>query len=169
MPAVHTVRSGAAACNRVKPWKLMIKLTRVMSLAPVRRINAMAWLADNPVATTGSKRITRASLSAGELPRTESLKETVARFLPYWHDTIAPAIKSGRRVLIAAHGNSLRALVKYLDNMSEQEIVELNIPTGIPLVYELDENLKPIRHYYLGDPEAAAAAAARVAAQSKAK
>jgi 2,3-bisphosphoglycerate-dependent phosphoglycerate mutase len=103
------------------------------------------------------------------LPRTESLKETVARFLPYWHDTIAPAIKSGRRVLIAAHGNSLRALVKYLDNMSEQEIVELNIPTGIPLVYELDENLKPMRHYYLGDPEAAAAAAARVAAQSKAK
>jgi len=109
------------------------------------------------------------SLSPGELPRTESLKETVARFLPYWHDTIAPAIKSGRRVLIAAHGNSLRALVKYLDNMSEQDIVELNIPTGIPLVYELDENLKPMRHYYLGDPEAAAAAAARVAAQSKAK
>jgi len=103
------------------------------------------------------------------LPRTESLKETVARFLPYWHDTIAPAIKSGRRVLIAAHGNSLRALVKYLDNMSEQEIVELNIPTGIPLVYELDENLKPIRHYYLGDPEAAAAAAAKVAAQTKSK
>jgi 2,3-bisphosphoglycerate-dependent phosphoglycerate mutase len=109
------------------------------------------------------------SLSPGELPRTESLKETVARFLPYWHDPIAPAIKSGQRVLIAAHGNSLRALVKYLDNMSEQDIVELNIPTGIPLVYELDDNLKPIRHYYLGDPEAAAAAAAKVAAQSKAK
>ena len=109
------------------------------------------------------------SLSPGELPRTESLKETVARFLPYWHDTIAPAIKSGRRVLIAAHGNSLRALVKYLDNMSEQEIVELNIPTGIPLVYELDDNLKPIRHYYLGDPAAAAAAAAKVAAQTKSK
>jgi 2,3-bisphosphoglycerate-dependent phosphoglycerate mutase len=109
------------------------------------------------------------SLSPDDLPRTESLKETVGRFLPYWHDTIAPAIKSGQRVLIAAHGNSLRALVKYLDNMSEQEIVELNIPTGIPLVYELDDNLKPIRHYYLGDPAAAAAAAAKVAAQSKAK
>jgi 2,3-bisphosphoglycerate-dependent phosphoglycerate mutase len=109
------------------------------------------------------------SLSLGELPRTESLKDTVARFLPYWHDTIAPEIMSGKRVLIAAHGNSLRALVKYLDNMSEQEIVELNIPTGIPLVYELDDNLKPIRHYYLGDPAAAAAAAAKVAAQTKSK
>ena len=109
------------------------------------------------------------SLTPSELPQTESLKDTVARFLPYWHDTIAPAIKSGKRVLIAAHGNSLRALVKYLDHMSEQEIVELNIPTGIPLVYELDDDLKPIRHYYLGDPEAAAAAAAKVAAQSKAK
>src|SRR5262252_8430955 len=104
-----------------------------------------------------------------DLPLTESLKDTVARFLPYWHDTIAPAIKSGRRVLIAAHGNSLRALVKYLDNMSEQEIVELNIPTGIPLVYELDGNLKPLGHEYLGDPAAAAAAAARVAAQAKSK
>jgi len=109
------------------------------------------------------------SLKPSELPRTESLKDTVARFLPYWHDTIAPAVKSGKRVLIAAHGNSLRALVKYLDNMSEQEIVELNIPTGIPLVYELDDDLKPIRHYYLGDPAAARAAAARVASQSKAK
>jgi 2,3-bisphosphoglycerate-dependent phosphoglycerate mutase len=109
------------------------------------------------------------SLSQSELPRTESLKDTVARFLPYWHETIAPAITSGQRVLIAAHGNSLRALVKYLDDISEQEIVELNIPTGIPLVYELDDNLRPIRHYYLGDPAAAAAAAARVAAQSRAK
>jgi 2,3-bisphosphoglycerate-dependent phosphoglycerate mutase len=109
------------------------------------------------------------SLKPTELPLTESLKDTVARFLPYWHDAIAPGIKSGRRVLIAAHGNSLRALVKYLDDMPEHEIVELNIPTGIPLVYELDAALKPIRHYYLGDPEAAAAAAAKVAAQSKAK
>ena len=100
------------------------------------------------------------------MPLTESLKETVARFLPYWHGTIAPAIKSGKRVIIAAHGNSLRALVKYLDNIPESEIVELNIPTGIPLVYELDENLKPIRHYYLGDAAAAAAAAARVAQQA---
>jgi 2,3-bisphosphoglycerate-dependent phosphoglycerate mutase len=106
------------------------------------------------------------SLRADELPLTESLKDTVARFLPYWHHTIAPSIASGRRVLIAAHGNSLRALVKYLDDIDEQTIVELNIPTGIPLVYELDDALKPIRHYYLGDPEAAAAAAARVAAQA---
>ena len=106
-------------------------------------------------------------LSANELPLTESLKETVARFLPYWHDTIAPSIACGQRVLIAAHGNSLRALVKYLDNIPESEIVELNIPTGIPLVYELDDDLKPIRHYYLGDPAAAAAAAARVANQAK--
>jgi 2,3-bisphosphoglycerate-dependent phosphoglycerate mutase len=100
---------------------------------------------------------------------TESLKDTVARFLPCWHDAIAPAVQSGKRVLIAAHGNSLRALVKYLDDISEQDIVELNIPTGIPLVYELDDDLRPVRHYYLGDPEAAAAAAARVAAQSAVK
>jgi 2,3-bisphosphoglycerate-dependent phosphoglycerate mutase len=106
------------------------------------------------------------ALGPAELPLTESLKETVARFLPYWHQTIGPSIKSGKRVLIAAHGNSLRALVKYLDNVSDQEIVELNIPTGIPLVYELDDNLKPLRHNYLGDPEAAAAAAARVAQQA---
>jgi 2,3-bisphosphoglycerate-dependent phosphoglycerate mutase len=110
-----------------------------------------------------------ASLSASELPLTESLKDTVARFLPCWHDAIAPAVQSGKRVLIAAHGNSLRALVKYLDDISEQDIVELNIPTGIPLVYELDDDLRPVRHYYLGDPEAAAAAAARVAAQSAVK
>ncbi|HTL45269.1 MAG TPA: 2,3-diphosphoglycerate-dependent phosphoglycerate mutase [Vicinamibacterales bacterium] len=109
-----------------------------------------------------------AALAESELPLTESLKDTVARFLPYWHDTIAPAVTSGRRVLIAAHGNSLRALVKYLDNISEPAIVELNIPTGIPLVYELDSRLKPVRHYYLGDADAAAAAAARVAAQSTA-
>jgi 2,3-bisphosphoglycerate-dependent phosphoglycerate mutase len=106
-----------------------------------------------------------AGLSAQELPVSESLKDTVARFLPYWHDTIAPAIRSGQRVLIAAHGNSLRALVKYLDNVSETDIVELNIPTGIPLVYELDDALKPVRHYYLGDAKAAAAAAAKVAQQ----
>jgi 2,3-bisphosphoglycerate-dependent phosphoglycerate mutase len=105
-------------------------------------------------------------LSESELPLTESLKDTVARSLPYWHDAIAPAIRSGQRVLIAAHGNSLRALVKYLDEIPELEIVELNIPTGIPLVYELDDDLKPLRHYYLGDPAAAAAAAARVANQA---
>jgi 2,3-bisphosphoglycerate-dependent phosphoglycerate mutase len=103
-----------------------------------------------------------------DIPLTESLKDTVARFLTYWHETIAPAIISGQRVLITAHGNSLRALVKYLDDVPNDEIVELNIPTGIPLVYELDDNLRPIRHFYLGDPEAAARAAARVAAQSAA-
>jgi 2,3-bisphosphoglycerate-dependent phosphoglycerate mutase len=107
-----------------------------------------------------------AALTPAELPLTESLKDTVARFLPYWHDTIAPAMNAGKRIVIAAHGNSLRALVKYLDEVSESEITELNIPTAIPLVYELDDALKPIRHYYLGDPAAAAAAAARVAAQS---
>jgi 2,3-bisphosphoglycerate-dependent phosphoglycerate mutase len=110
-----------------------------------------------------------AGLSARELPLSESLKDTVERFLPYWHDTIAPAVKSGKRVIIAAHGNSLRALVKYLDNVSDQDIVELNIPTGIPLVYELDEHLRPLRRYYLGDPAAAAAAAAKVAAQGSQK
>jgi 2,3-bisphosphoglycerate-dependent phosphoglycerate mutase len=105
-------------------------------------------------------------LKASDLPLTESLKDTIARFMPYWHETIAPAIRSGQRVVIAAHGNSLRALVKDLDNIPESVIVELNIPTGIPLVYELDDNLKPLRHYYLGDPDAAAAAAARVANQA---
>jgi 2,3-bisphosphoglycerate-dependent phosphoglycerate mutase len=107
-----------------------------------------------------------ASLSPSELPLTESLKDTVARFLPYWHQTIAPAIRSGQRVLIAAHGNSLRALVKYLDNISDQDIVGLNIPTGIPLVYELDENLKSRGSRYLGDPEAAKRAAEAVAMQA---
>jgi 2,3-bisphosphoglycerate-dependent phosphoglycerate mutase len=110
-----------------------------------------------------------AGLDPKALPLTESLKDTVARFLPYWHDAIVPAVTSGRRVIIAAHGNSLRALVKYLDDVSESEILELNIPTGIPLVYELDDSLRPVRHYYLGDPAAAAAAAARVAAQAKQK
>jgi 2,3-bisphosphoglycerate-dependent phosphoglycerate mutase len=108
-----------------------------------------------------------AALTATELPLAESLEDTVARFLPYWHEAIAPSIAAGRRVLIAAHGNSLRALVKYLDDVSDSAIVELNIPTGIPLVYELDDRLKPLRHYYLGDPAAAAAAAEKVAKQSQ--
>ncbi len=110
-----------------------------------------------------------AALNPADVPVTESLKDTVARFLPYWHGTIAPSIAAGRRVLIAAHGNSLRALVKYLDTIDDHAIVELNIPTGIPLVYELDDRLRPLRHYYLGDPDAAAAAAARVAAQASTK
>jgi 2,3-bisphosphoglycerate-dependent phosphoglycerate mutase len=104
-----------------------------------------------------------------DLPLTECLKDTVARFLPYWHETIAPAIKSGKRVIIAAHGNSLRALVKYLDNVSEDDIVNLNIPTGLPLVYELDKDLKPIKNYYLGDPEEVKRAMEAVANQGKAK
>jgi 2,3-bisphosphoglycerate-dependent phosphoglycerate mutase len=110
-----------------------------------------------------------ADLSAAELPLTECLKDTVARFLPYWHDEIAPTIKSGKQVIIAAHGNSLRALVKYLDGISDEEIPTLNIPTGVPLVYELDDDLKPIKHYYLGDPEAIAKAQQAVANQGKAK
>ena len=110
-----------------------------------------------------------ATLTPEELPLTECLKDTVARFLPYWHETIAPVVSSGQRVLIAAHGNSLRALVKYLDNISDDEIVGLNIPTGIPLVYELDDDLKPIRHFYLGDPEAIRKATEAVAGQLKKK
>jgi 2,3-bisphosphoglycerate-dependent phosphoglycerate mutase len=106
-------------------------------------------------------------LTESELPLGESLKDTVARFLPYWHSAIAPSVRAGERVLIAAHGNSLRALVKYLDNVSDQEIVGLNIPTGVPLVYELDADLRPLRHYYLGDPDAARRAAEAVANQGK--
>ncbi len=108
-------------------------------------------------------------LSEAELPLTECLKDTVDRFLPYWHTQIAPTIQTGQRVLIAAHGNSLRALVKYLDHISDDEIVELNIPTGVPLLYELDRDLKPIQHRYLGDPEEIARAQAAVAAQGKAR
>jgi 2,3-bisphosphoglycerate-dependent phosphoglycerate mutase len=107
-----------------------------------------------------------AALTRAELPLTESLKDTVARFLPYWHDTIAPGIRAGKKVLIAAHGNSLRALVKYLDNVPDQEIVELNIPTGIPLVYLLNDDLQPLQKFYLGDQDAARAAAAAVANQA---
>jgi 2,3-bisphosphoglycerate-dependent phosphoglycerate mutase len=108
-------------------------------------------------------------LTPAELPLTECLKDTVERFLPYWHGTVAPAVREGRRVLIAAHGNSLRALVKYLDNVSDGEIVGLNIPTGMPLVYELDDALRPLRSYYLGDPEKVKAAMEAVAAQGKRK
>ena len=106
-------------------------------------------------------------LKSGEIPLAECLKDTVERFLPYWHETIAPIIKSGRRVLIAAHGNSLRALIKYLDNISDRDIVGLNIPTGIPLVYELNDDLTPIAHQYLGDPETVAKATRAVADQLK--
>ncbi len=109
------------------------------------------------------------SLTEKELPLTECLKDTVERFLPHWHEVIKPEILSGKRVIIAAHGNSLRALVKYLDNIPDSEIVGLNIPTGVPLVYELDQSLKPIKHYYLGDQEKIKAAEQAVANQGKAK
>jgi 2,3-bisphosphoglycerate-dependent phosphoglycerate mutase len=110
-----------------------------------------------------------ATLSPEQLPATESLKITLERVLPYWHQTLAPTIKSGKRLLVVAHGNSIRAMVKYLDNISDAEIPELNIPTGIPLVYELNENLKPIQHFYLGDADAVVKAAAAVANQGKTK
>ncbi|MFO7447682.1 MAG: 2,3-diphosphoglycerate-dependent phosphoglycerate mutase [Ignavibacteriaceae bacterium] len=109
------------------------------------------------------------NLKESELPVTECLKDTVERFLPYWHNTIAPAIKEGKKVIIAAHGNSLRALVKYLDNISDEKIVSLNIPTGVPLVYELDDNLKALKHYYLGNQEEIAKAQQAVADQGKKK
>lgn len=123
--------------------------------------------ADDPRMENGNPRY--AKLTVNELPRTECLKDTVDRFLPYWHETIAPAVKSGKNVIIAAHGNSLRALIKYLDNIADADIVGLNIPTAQPLVYELDADLKPIRHYYLGDAKAIEAAMNAVASQGKAK
>ena len=109
------------------------------------------------------------SLSEEEIPAGECLKDTVARVVPYWNEFVIPEIKSGKQIIVAAHGNSLRALVKYLDNISDEEIIALNIPTGVPLVYELDANMKPIKHYYLGDAEAVAEAQKAVANQAKAK
>ncbi len=109
-----------------------------------------------------------ANLPQEQIPLTECLKDTVARVVPYWNDTLAPAVRSGQRILVSAHGNSIRALIKHLDDISDQDIVNLNIPNGIPLVYEFDEAMKPLRRYYLGDAEAAAAAAAAVANQGKA-
>lgn len=122
--------------------------------------------ATDPRSERGDIRYAR--LKPGEVPLTECLKDTVARVMPFWNDSMAPAIKAGKRVVVAAHGNSIRALVKYLDGISDADIVGLNIPNGIPLVYELDAALQPLRHYYLGDAEAAAKAAAAVASQGKA-
>ncbi len=122
--------------------------------------------ASDPRCERGDRRYE--TLAPGEVPLTECLKDTVARVLPFWNESMAPAIKAGKRVLVAAHGNSIRALVKYLDGIADADIVGLNIPNGIPLVYELDADLKPIRSYYLGDAEAAAKAAAAVASQGKA-
>ena len=115
-----------------------------------------------------SRRATRAT-RASAVPRTECLKDTVARVLPYWESAIAPAVRAGKRVLVAAHGNSLRALIKHLDGVSDADIVGLNVPTGVPLVYELDADLRPLKHYYLGDPAEVAKRVAAVAAQGKAK
>jgi 2,3-bisphosphoglycerate-dependent phosphoglycerate mutase len=119
----------------------------------------------DPRSERGDRRY--ANVPAGQFPLTECLKDTVARVLPFWNEAMAAAIRAGKRVLVSAHGNSMRALVKYLDGVSDSDIVGLNIPNGIPLVYELDADLKPIRHYYLGDAEAAAKAAAAVANQGK--
>jgi len=137
--------------DQVKIWR------RAYAIAPP------ALSPDDPRTPARDRRY--ADVPPAELPLTESLKDTVARFLPYWNDAIAPHVRDGENVLIAAHGNSLRALVKYLDGISDADIVELNIPTGIPLVYELDAALKPLRRYYLGDPEAARKAAEAVARQ----
>ena len=131
-----------------------------------RHYGALALEPADPRSERGDVRY--AKLQPDQIPLTECLKDTVARVLPFWKESMAPAIKAGKRVLVAAHGNSIRALVKYLDNIADNDIVGLNIPNGIPLVYELDADLKPIRHYYLGDAEAAAKAAAAVAAQGKA-
>ncbi|HSV47202.1 MAG TPA: 2,3-diphosphoglycerate-dependent phosphoglycerate mutase [Ramlibacter sp.] len=120
----------------------------------------------DPRSEAGDRRYAR--LEPGHVPLTECLKDTVARVMPYWNESMAPAIRAGKRALVAAHGNSIRALVKYLDGISDTDIVGLNIPNGIPLVYELDADLKPLRHFYLGDAEAVAAAAAAVANQGKA-
>jgi 2,3-bisphosphoglycerate-dependent phosphoglycerate mutase len=125
-----------------------------------------ALQASDPRSERGDVRY--AKLKPEEIPLTECLKDTVERVIPFWNDSMAPAIKAGKRIVVAAHGNSIRALIKYLDGISDQDIVSLNIPNGIPLVYELDEHLKPIAHYYLGDADAAAKAAAAVSAQGKA-
>jgi len=122
--------------------------------------------ATDPRCEKGDRRYDK--LSPEQLPLTECLKDTVARVLPFWNEAMAPAIKAGKRIVVAAHGNSILALIKYLDNVSNEDIVNLNIPNGMPLVYELDANLKPIKHYYLGDAEAAAKAAAAVASQGRA-
>ena len=122
--------------------------------------------ANDPRCEKGDRRYDK--LSPEQLPLTECLKDTVARVLPFWNESMAPAIKAGKRIVVAAHGNSIRALIKYLDQVSDEAIVGLNIPNGTPLVYELDAELKPIRHYYLGDAQAVAKAAAAVAAQGKA-
>ena len=141
-------------------------LDEISASGEVSREAPPALAADDPRGQRQDPRYSR--LDPAQIPLTECLKDTVARVLPCWNERLAPAIRSGQRVLIAAHGNSMRALVKYLDGISDGDIVGINIPNGIPLVYELDEALKPIRHYYLGDPEAAARAAAAVASQGKA-
>ncbi len=163
--AIHTLWYCLDEMDRTwlpvqKSWRLNERHRRSYDTPPP------ALEATDPRCERGDPRY--AGMNPQDVPLTECLKDTVARVLPYWNDTLAPAIRSGQRVVVAAHGNSIRALVKYLDNISDHDIVELNIPNGIPLVYELDDDLKPIRHYYLGDAEAAARAAAAVASQGKA-
>jgi 2,3-bisphosphoglycerate-dependent phosphoglycerate mutase len=141
-------------------WMEEIEGERALTWAKAENARSLPRLQNDP---------RYAGLAPNELPLTECLKDTVARVVPYWNEVIAPSIKSGKRVIVAAHGNSLRALVKYLDRIADDEIVNLNIPTGRPLVYELDKNLRPLRHYYLGNPAEIEAAMKAVAAQGKAK
>ena len=165
-----------------KSWRLNERhygalqgLNKAETAAKFGEAQVLAWRRsyDSPppaLALTDSRYEGKDPRYAGaEVPRTECLKDTVARVIPYWSSAIAPAVRAGRRVLIAAHGNSLRALVKHLDGISDEAVVKLNIPTGIPLVYELDDGLKPLRHYYLGDPDEVARRIAAVSAQGKAK
>ena len=187
--AIHTAYLALDGCDRhwipvQRSWRLNERhygglqgLNKAETLEKYGNEQFMAWRrsydvpppsleASDPRSERGDRRY--ANLEPAQVPLTECLKDTVARVLPFWNDAMAPAIRSGKRVVVAAHGNSIRALVKYLDGISDAEIVGLNIPNGIPLVYELDTDLKPIRHYYLGDAEAAARAAAAVASQGKA-
>ena len=151
---------SAMIADRAPPGRLGVDQVHRMNTPPP------ALQASDPRCERGDPRY--AKLKPEQVPLTECLKDTVDRVMPFWNEALAPAIKAGKRVVVAAHGNSIRALVKYLDNISDADIVGLNIPNGIPLVYELDQDLQPLRHYYLGDAAAVAAAAAAVAAQGKA-
>jgi len=187
--AIHTLNHCLDAMDRdwlpvVKDWRLNERhygglqgLNKAETAKQYGDAQVLVWrrsydtpppalAADDARSERGDRRY--AQLSPEQVPLTECLKDTVARVLPFWHQVLTPAITSGQRVVVAAHGNSIRALVKYLDNIGDDDIVGLNIPNGIPLVYELDAQLRPIRHDYLGDPEAAAKAAAAVASQGKA-
>ena len=155
--------TGAAGISLIGPGAFAQQLPMPKSPLEISVLDGAGGLAlAQPILDNYSK------LKPQEVPLTECLKDTVDRVIPFWIDVMAPAIKAGNRIVVAAHGNSIRALIKYLDQVSDEAIVNLNIPNGIPLVYELDANLKPIQHYYLGDAAAAAKAAAAVANQGKA-